>query len=109
MTARYRVLMEAKREVITSSEWYETQQAGLGGAFVLDYESIIEHMRKFPETGSLVTTEVKLRYEIRQFLFNRFKHSLFTVVLPEELVVVAVAHQHRRPGYWRKRLAKVKP
>ena len=53
MTARYRVLMDAKREVITSSEWYETQQAGLGGTFVLDYESVIEQMRKFPETEVL--------------------------------------------------------
>jgi len=108
MTVRYRVLMDAKREVVESSEWYEQEQPGLGGSFVLDYESVIEHMRNFPQTGSLVTG-LRLRYEVRQFMFNRFKHSLFTVVLPDELVVVAVAHQHRRPGYWRKRLAKVKP
>jgi hypothetical protein len=26
----------------------------------------------------------------------------------DELVIVAVHHQHRKPGYWRPRLAKVR-
>jgi hypothetical protein len=39
----------------------------------------------------------------------RFPYAVYIAYLPLELVVVAVAHQHRKPGYWRKRLARVTP
>jgi hypothetical protein len=41
-------------------------------------------------------------------LFERFEYALVYALLEHELLIVAVHHQHRRPGYWRRRLAKVR-
>jgi hypothetical protein len=49
-----------------------------------------------------------VRYEVRRFLLGRFPYAVYIAYLPLELLIVAVAHQHRKPGYWRKRLAKAK-
>lgn len=106
MALRDRVLDAAKVELAEAAAWYELERPELGAEFILAYEAILEHALKFPETGSLMTG-LPLRQEFRRFLFKRFPYALVTMRLPDELVIVAVAHQHRKPGYWRKRLAKV--
>jgi hypothetical protein len=35
---------------------------------------------------------------------NRFPYGLVYEVSGEEIVIVAVMHLHRRPGYWRDRV-----
>jgi hypothetical protein len=36
---------------------------------------------------------------------SRFPYLVIYAPLPDELLVLAVGHQHRKPGYWRERLA----
>jgi hypothetical protein len=61
-------------------------------------------------SGHLVTGLASdIDFEVRRFLFERFPYGVFDAHLQDEIVVVAVAHQHRRPGYWMRRLAKVTP
>jgi plasmid stabilization system protein ParE len=45
--------------------------------------------------------------EIRRFLFARFPYSLIYGIDHETIVVIAVAHQHRRPRYWADRMDTV--
>lgn len=40
----------------------------------------------------------------RRYVLHQFPFSIVYRILDEEVVVLAVAHGHRRPGYWRKRL-----
>ena len=42
----------------------------------------------------------------RRFLLRRYPYNLIYRVEPTRLVIVAVAHAHRRPGYWKQRLAQ---
>ena len=49
--------------------------------------------------------EAPIRYPLaehgtRRVVLLRFPYSLFCRVRGEETVIVAVAHQKRRPGYW---------
>jgi plasmid stabilization system protein ParE len=39
----------------------------------------------------------------RRFLLRRFPYFLVYRVEPTRVVIVAVAHAHRRPGYWKDR------
>ena len=39
---------------------------------------------------------------------THFPYNLLYAVESDLLVVVAVAHQKRRPGYWRSRVKKIK-
>jgi len=36
----------------------------------------------------------------RRYLLRRFPYSIIYQVSTDELRVIAVAHQRRRPGYW---------
>jgi hypothetical protein len=45
-----------------------------------------------------------IEFSVRAKAILNFPYSLMYVVEPEELFVVAVAHQSRRPAYWADRL-----
>jgi toxin ParE2 len=106
-----RVLREARRELIESARWYKHQaDLPLARDFGAKYRAQLLRAREMPQSGHLVTgLPPEFDFEVRRFRFERFPFSLFVACLPDELIVVAVAHQHRKPGYWQKRLAKVKP
>jgi putative addiction module component (TIGR02574 family) len=108
MALQYRILIEAERELTEASAWYDNEREDLGRELLLAYRAVVVHALEFPESGSPIRG-LRTRYKVRQFVFERFPYSIILAYPKGELVVVAVAHQHRRPGYWRKRLAKVKP
>lgn len=39
----------------------------------------------------------------RRMPLRRFPYSIVYLLLPEEIRVIAIAHQRRKPGYWRGR------
>jgi plasmid stabilization system protein ParE len=41
---------------------------------------------------------------VRKFLLARFPYAVYYVPRQDEILVLAVAHGARRPGYWRHRL-----
>jgi hypothetical protein len=43
--------------------------------------------------------------DVRRARIGRFPWSFVYVVLSKQVLVVAVAHARRRPGYWRSRLS----
>lgn len=45
----------------------------------------------------------KFRSGTRRFLMRRFPFSVVYRLEPDAVIVIAVAHARRRPGYWRKR------
>jgi toxin ParE1/3/4 len=108
MALRYRILEEAERELAESSIWYDRERDGLGRELLLAYRAVVVHALEFPESGSPIRSR-RTHYKVCRFLFERFPYSIIVAYPKNELVVVAIAHQHRRPGYWLKRLAKVKP
>jgi hypothetical protein len=44
----------------------------------------------------------------RKCLLTRFPYLVIYGPLPDGLLVLAVGHQHRMPGYWPDRLAELK-
>ena len=44
-------------------------------------------------------------HHIRRCLMNQFPYAVIFLCRPEEIVVVAIAHMHRRPFYWLDRLS----
>jgi len=90
-------LPDARAEFLYAAEHYESEEPGLGEAFIAEVERAVERIAFFPAHGSpyLIGT--------RRIVLGRFPYS---VVYHEEagaVLVVAVAHHRRRPGYWRGR------
>ena len=89
---------EADAEVAEAAQYYETKSAGLGFSFLMELERCLDQLVANPKVYQLVSEEV------RRKPFRRFPYSLLYVVAPDRIQVVAVAHQKRRPNYWRSRL-----
>jgi len=93
-----RVLEVAQQELDEAVSYYNGQVAGLGNAFLLETIASIERIRQFPDAWHPLGENVR-RCRLRRFSYGLIYHADETGVL-----VVAVAHTHRRPDYWRDRL-----
>lgn len=88
---------EAEAELEDASLFYESRMPGLGKSFAAEVERTISLIRAFPDAGSL---EGLLRHRV---IVARFPYSLVYRYDPGSMTILAVAHQRRRPGYWRRR------
>jgi plasmid stabilization system protein ParE len=99
---RARFLRPAKTEADEAVAYFDEQQNGLGDRFERDLLDTIEFVREYPLSGKPLT-----KY-IRRFRLRAFRYNVVYAVDGDEIVIVAVAHHRRRPGYWRGRLGTVR-
>ncbi len=93
---------EASAEFMAASAYYEAEVPGLGDAFVNELERVVALIRQHPFIGSQVDET------FRRVVLARFPFSVFYFISPKgsRVLIVAVAHQRRKPGYWRHRIAQ---
>ncbi|HVB47629.1 MAG TPA: addiction module protein [Burkholderiales bacterium] len=72
--------------------------AGLGDAFVLETISAFEQIRRFPEPWQ------PLGAGMRRCRVRRFPYGLIFAKDERDILILAVAHTHREPDYWRTRV-----
>ena len=87
----------ASEEIVETTAYYDGEVPGLGNGFIVEVERIVGILRDRPELGQ------RIEMEFRRVVLARFPYSLIYRVEPERIWVVALAHQHRRPGYWQER------
>jgi len=89
---------DASQEVEESRAWYRRRSERAEAAFLneLDHAiaQVVEGPWRWPEYSD----------SVRRYVFPTFPYSLIFFVEGETLHVVAVAHDKRKPGYWRNRL-----
>jgi plasmid stabilization system protein ParE len=93
-----RFLQPAEQEMLNAAHYYELQVAGLGDAFLDKIESATSDIAEHPERWPIV------RQNIRRRLIHRFPYSLLYRIESQSVVILAVAHLHRHPSYWIKRI-----
>ena len=94
-----RLLEPAQAELDDAITWYAEQAPGLGDAFLIETLRTIQLIEQYPTAWHPLTPQ------IRRCRLRRFPYSLVYTKDGNDLLVVAVAHQHRKPGYWRTRLS----
>lgn len=77
---------------------YEMEQQGLGIRFKLKVQKSIDRINKFPEAWPIA------RGEVRKCLVNKFPYKVLYSIQKNDIVILAIAHQHRKPGYWIERI-----
>ena len=85
----------AREEFLTEVEFYEAAQRGLGGKFSLAVEKAVSLVLTFPDVGSPCASGTR-RVVIKGFPFWLVYKSSFS----GDIIIFAIAHQSRRPGYW---------
>lgn len=88
----------AARELQQAAGYYDLVQAGLGHAFIDEVERTMERIRQFPEAAPIVEGVIR-----KASLDRRFPYSVMYSVRPSGIRILAIAHQRRRPLYWRSR------
>jgi toxin ParE2 len=91
---------EARAEMREAVEFYEARLDGLGLRFLSAVEQTVERISDHPEAGS------PLSGELRKRIVRGFPYNVIYRVWEDYIYLVAVAHQHRRPGYWRDRSSR---
>ena len=93
----HRYLPLAREELNEAASFYEARVSGLGAAFLDDVDRSIEMLRENPRIGAAAGRT------LRRVFIRRFPYSIIYALRGEEIVIVALAHQRKRPGYWRGR------
>jgi hypothetical protein len=91
-------LPPATEELREAVAWYNAQRTGLGYEFVIEFEDTLDRITKLP------TAWEKLSKNVRCCRLNRFPYGVLYTVRNDEILVVAVMHLHRKPGYWEGRV-----
>ena len=94
---RVEFLATARAELRETVDWYDAQRPGLGDEFIQSLVQCLSFMRSFPNASPRVS-RLSRRCRLR-----RFPYGLIYQVREDRLLIVAVMHLHRRPGYWRDR------
>jgi plasmid stabilization system protein ParE len=93
-------LPEADEEFREAARYYESEAPGVGIAFVVEVHKTVADIVGFPLAVQIV------RLDIRKKVLRHFPYNVLYSIEPDKIVIVAVAHQRRRPNYWRNRLKK---
>jgi len=91
---------EADEEFREAARYYENEAPGVGLAFVVEVHKAVAELTEFPLTAQIV------RASIRKKVLRHFPYNILYSIELDKIVIVAVAHQRRRPNYWRNRLKK---
>ena len=89
---------EALREFQESATFYEARQSGLGVRFVAAVQSSVNHIVISPESWRVMEGDV------RRFLTKVFPYAVLYAIESDYILIVAVMHCHREPGYWHHRI-----
>jgi hypothetical protein len=91
----------ARAEAEAAARWYDEREPGLGGDFVTEVERVVDEIVRSPETWPRCPEDPRAR----RLVLSRFPFSVVYVITPQhDVVIAAVAHTKRRPGYWTERL-----
>jgi toxin ParE1/3/4 len=88
---------EALAELVDQAVYYESKSTGLGERFAAEVRAATEIAREFPEMGA------PFKQNCRRVFPRKFPFSVVYRVLADEIVILAVAPDARKPDYWRRR------
>tara|TARA_R110002167_G_scaffold2482_1_gene12554 strand:+ start:3108 stop:3422 length:315 start_codon:yes stop_codon:yes gene_type:complete len=100
---KVRFTVEAAEELEQAAAWYEEECPGLGARFVDATESALTLLKEdFPPLAPAYGEAGKRG--VNQILLHTFPFSLIVLPDGDVMVIVAVAHHHRKPLYWSDRI-----
>jgi plasmid stabilization system protein ParE len=91
---------EASEEVEEARRWYRQRSESAEESFLRELDHAISQVVEAPERWPAHVAGT------RRYVFPTFPYSLVYFAEKHIVAVVAVAHEKRKPAYWRKRLLR---
>ena len=95
-----RFFEEADQEVEEHRAWYRERNESAEAGFLGEVDHAIEQVIAAPHQWPRFLSGT------RRYVFPKYPFSLIYIVENDTINVVAIAHESRKPGYWRKRLRR---
>jgi plasmid stabilization system protein ParE len=92
-----RLLAVAEAELDEAIAWYGRQAPGLGDAFLVELLRALRLIERHPYAWQALDSD------IRRCRLTRFPYAILYGLEGSDIVVLAIAHMHRAPTYWRNR------
>ena len=92
----------AEAELLNEIGYLELRAIGLGRRFFAEVRSAERLIAQFPESATEILPGIRKR------LLRKFPCSLIYTMEKDELLILAVAHHSRRPGYWVGRFSRAR-
>ena len=89
----------AHAELRAARNWYQERSPLSAIAFAQSFDTALSRVIESPNGYPAAD------HGTRKFVLQRFPFNVFYLARETEIIVVAVAHQKRRPGYWSSRIA----
>ncbi|MBU1614144.1 type II toxin-antitoxin system RelE/ParE family toxin [bacterium] len=93
-----RFLKIAQVELDETVDYYNSESPGLGDEFLLEVLDTLKRIKQFPNAWHPFTKKA------RRCQTRRFPYGIVYQILETEILIVAVAHLHRKPDYWHNRI-----
>jgi plasmid stabilization system protein ParE len=88
---------EALTEYAEAVKYYAQQRTELAQSFIDAVEEAIYRIRESPDRWSV------LDEDIRRCLTRKFPYGILYTIEPDYILILAVMHCSRNPGYWKNR------
>ena len=98
MTYRLRFLEEAFKDIEEASLWYAARSSDAHTTFLREIDQAMETILDAPHRWP---NDIE---NTRRYVCKTFPYSVVYLLEDDIVLVVAVVHARRRPGYWRERL-----
>ena len=97
-----RILEAAAEEIAEAAAWYERQHPGLAVDFNRAVDAALDLLEE--ELVPLAPAALSAaQHGAKRLILKRFPYDVVVRESGNEILVVAVAHHSRQPGYWKDR------
>ncbi len=97
MSSRVGFHPDARRDLREAADFYDLERPGLGTEFLDEVERTLRQVMEYPESSPVALGQV------RECAVVRFPYMVVYSARDGGIYVSAVAHNSRRPFYWRDR------
>lgn len=87
----------ARREYDDAADWYEARRAGLGAAFTVAVQQVLDRIADQPKFYAVALDD------IREAQIVGYPYCVYYREKPDRVVILAVFHTSRDPAIWQGR------
>jgi len=95
---KYKFHPDALEEYREAAIWYANREQEIGLRFIANIEDAIHRVVETPTRWRIIDEDV------RRCLVHLFPYAILYTIEDNFILIVAVMHLSREPGYWRERI-----
>lgn len=103
MSRPFRLATGVRAEIREAADWSRERDRHAANRFVVSVDRAIRRAAEWPDAGSPIDG-TRSTVTIRGVPVGRFPYQVVDASADDVSYILAVAHHHRRPGYWGGRL-----